>query len=83
MKKIMVYNILLLAGCASAPTNCVSTQCIKDQARQEMFRDCMKNTVQYGYPVKAIDWGTLSMSGLRISSGPSEFCKTISRTRIK
>jgi hypothetical protein len=85
MKKIMMYNILLLAGCASSePVNCTTLACYKEEARKEILRDCMKNTKAYGYPMDSLEWHKVKHeTGIAISPAPIFYCNKLARMRTK
>ena len=84
MKRILVYNILLLAGCASTPVDCVTSECVKEQAKKEVFRSCMANAKSYGYPVDVSDWAFARINlNMDIRPHPAKFCRLIAEHRIK
>ena len=83
MKNILVYNILLLAGCASTPVDCMTTDCIKQKAKMKLVKDCVSDAKSYGYPIDATEWITHRRYGLEIQPNPAIFCKEIAEYRIK
>lgn len=83
MKNILMYNILLLAGCASTPVDCMTTDCIKQKAKMELVKDCIANAESYGYPIDAADWAFIRNSGLAINPHPTLFCREIAEYRIR
>ena len=61
----------ILVGCSQQPTpEPTTTEGYKDLARKEIYRDCMRNTQSYGYPVEASDWGRLRRSALMFNRTP-------------
>ena len=83
MKTTLMYNILLFAGCASAPVDCMTTDCIKQQAKKEIVKNCLANAENYGYPIDASDWAFIRNSGLEVQPHPTLFCREIAEYRIR
>ena len=74
----------ILVGCSQQPTpEPTTTEGYKDLARKEIYRDCMRNTQSYGYPVEASDWGRLRQIGLDVQPDPATHCRTVARNKVK